>query len=53
VTGGPHLVKTLPHGAGQQADDFRAAQKTPLSHIERELVEMKYLTGGHQNFGES
>jgi hypothetical protein len=27
---------------------FRAAQETPFLHVERELVEMKYLTAGHQ-----
>jgi len=32
-----------------QTNGFRAAQETPLLHIERELVEMKYLTAdGHQ-----
>src|SRR6476660_4284677 len=35
-------------GLRRQADDVLAAQETPLSHLERELVEVKGLTGGHQ-----
>jgi len=40
-------------GLRRQANGFGAAQQPPLSHVQRELVEMKYSPASHSVFGQS